>query len=134
MYRLLSNISSQQAKERWITTTVKLATLEMLLPTLAAAEDSSTDPARSTAGRPSRCLVTFSHHYVGFPQQRREKMDWILLVIIVGYSASDRAVNSATVPMATVERCNSAKDKLVNAIKVYDTPNYMIIAECLQSR
>jgi hypothetical protein len=47
MYRLLSNISSQQAKGRWIMTTVKLATLEMVLPTLAAVEDSSTDPARS---------------------------------------------------------------------------------------
>jgi len=61
-------------------------------------------------------------------------MDWILLVIIVGLSASDRAVNSATVPMATVERCNSARDKLVNAVKAYQSPNYTIIAECLQSR
>jgi len=61
-------------------------------------------------------------------------MDWILLVIIVGLSDSDRAVNSATVPMATVERCNSARDKMVNAIKVYNSPNFAIIAECLQSR
>jgi hypothetical protein len=36
--------------------------------------------------------------------------------------------------MATVERCNAARDKVLNAIKVYQTPNYAIIAECLQSR
>jgi hypothetical protein len=61
-------------------------------------------------------------------------MDWILLVIIVGTSMSDKAVNSATVPMATGERCNAAKDKLLNAIKVYQSPNYAVVAECLQSR
>ena len=61
-------------------------------------------------------------------------MDWILLVIIAGVSVSDRAVNSATVPMATAERCNSAKEKVINATKAYNSPNFVIIAECLQSR
>jgi len=61
-------------------------------------------------------------------------MDWILLVIIVGLSNSDSAVNSATVPMATAERCNSAKNQMVNSIKSYNSPNFAIIAECLQSR
>ena len=61
-------------------------------------------------------------------------MDWILLVIVAGTSMSDRAINSATVPMATVERCNAAKDKLTSAIKVYQSPNFVVIAECLQSR
>ena len=60
-------------------------------------------------------------------------MDWILLVIIAGASASG-TVNSTTVPMATAERCNAARDKLLNALKAYQTPNYAIIAECLQSR
>jgi hypothetical protein len=62
------------------------------------------------------------------------EMDWILLVIIVGLSNTDRAVNSATVPMATAERCNAAKDQMVNSIKVYNSPNFSIIAECLRSR
>jgi len=61
-------------------------------------------------------------------------MDWILLVIIVGLSNTDRAVNSATVPMATAERCNAAKDQMVNAIKIYNSPNFAILAECLRSR
>jgi hypothetical protein len=60
-------------------------------------------------------------------------MEWVLVVIIAGASASG-TVNSTTVPMATLERCNAAKDKLLNAIKVYQTPNYAIIIECLQSR
>jgi hypothetical protein len=60
-------------------------------------------------------------------------MEWILLVIIAGASASG-TVNSTTVPMATVEHCNAARDKLLNALKVYQSPNYAIIAECLQSR
>jgi hypothetical protein len=61
-------------------------------------------------------------------------MDWILLVIIVGLSNTDRAVNSATVPMATAERCNTAKDQMVNSIKAYNITNFSIIAECLRSR
>jgi len=60
-------------------------------------------------------------------------MDWILLVIIAGASASG-TVNSTTVPVATVERCNAARDKLLDALTVYQSPNYAIIAECLQSR
>ena len=61
-------------------------------------------------------------------------MEWILLVIIVGSSDSARAVNSAPVPMATLQLCNTARDKLLNSIKVYQSPNFQIIAECLQSR
>jgi hypothetical protein len=61
-------------------------------------------------------------------------MEWVLLVIIAGVPAPGAAINSTTVPMATAERCNAARDKLLNAIKVYQSPNYAVIAECLQSR
>lgn len=60
-------------------------------------------------------------------------MEWVLLVIIAGQSASGN-VNSTNVPMATLERCNAAKEKLMTSIKAYQSPNYTVIAECLQSR
>jgi hypothetical protein len=61
-------------------------------------------------------------------------MEWILLVIVAGSSQTGVAINSTNVPMANVERCNVARDKLLAAIKVYQSPTYVVIAECLQSR
>jgi len=61
-------------------------------------------------------------------------MEWVLLVIVAGTSPSAMAINSTTVPMATVERCNVAREKLLAAIKIYQSPNYAVVAECLQSR
>ena len=61
-------------------------------------------------------------------------MEWILLVIVAGTSQAGMAIHSTNVPMATVERCNVARDKLVAATKVYQSPNYAVVAECLQSR
>ena len=61
-------------------------------------------------------------------------MEWILLVIVAGTSQTGMAIHSTSVPMATVERCNVARDKLLAAIKIYQSPNYAVVAECLQSR
>jgi len=61
-------------------------------------------------------------------------MEWVLLVIVAGTSPTGMAINSANVPMATVERCNAAREKLLAAIKIYQSPNYAVVAECLQSR
>ena len=61
-------------------------------------------------------------------------MEWVLLVIVAGTSQTGMAINSTNVPMATVERCNAARDKLLTAIKAYQSPNYAVVAECLQSR
>lgn len=61
-------------------------------------------------------------------------MEWVLLIIVAGTSPSGMAINSSNVPMATMERCNAAKDKMLAAIKVYQSPNIAVVAECLQSR
>jgi hypothetical protein len=62
-------------------------------------------------------------------------MDWILFVVIASMSMSDnKAINSATVPMATLQLCNAAKAKLTEAYKTTQSPNFMFIGECLQAR
>jgi hypothetical protein len=61
-------------------------------------------------------------------------MEWILVIIVGGTTPTGMAINSTNVPMATVERCNAARDKMLTAIKAYQSPNYAVVAECLQSR
>jgi hypothetical protein len=38
-------------------------------------------------------------------------MNWMLFVVILSGSPSDKVINSTTVPMATEQLCNAAKDQ-----------------------
>jgi hypothetical protein len=42
-------------------------------------------------------------------------MDWVLFVVIVSTSMTDKAINSSNVPMATQQLCNAAKAQLIQA-------------------
>jgi hypothetical protein len=61
-------------------------------------------------------------------------MDWVLFVVIVSTSMTDKAINSSNVPMATQQLCNAAKAQLIQAYKETQSPNFMLYAECLQAR
>jgi hypothetical protein len=61
-------------------------------------------------------------------------MDWVLFVVIVSTSATDKAINSANVPMATQQLCYAAKAQLLQAYKEAQSPNFNFYAECLQAR
>lgn len=62
------------------------------------------------------------------------QMDWVLFVILASISGSEKNINSATVPMATEQLCNAAKEKLTEAYQKTQTPNYGLVAECLRAR
>ena len=61
-------------------------------------------------------------------------MDWVLFVVIVSTSITDKAINSSSVPMATQQLCNAAKAQLIQVYKETQSPNYTFYAECLQVR
>jgi hypothetical protein len=63
-----------------------------------------------------------------------KKMDWVLFVVIVSTSLTDKAINSSNVPMATQQLCNAAKAQLIQAYKETQSPNFVLYAECLQAR
>jgi hypothetical protein len=63
-----------------------------------------------------------------------KKMDWVLFVVIVSTSMTDKAINSSNVPMATQQLCNAAKAQLIQAYKETKSPNFNLYAECLQAR
>jgi hypothetical protein len=61
-------------------------------------------------------------------------MEWILFVVIASTGLSDnKAIHSSTMPVATLQLCNAAKDKLTEAYKQTQSPNFLFIGECLQS-
>jgi hypothetical protein len=61
-------------------------------------------------------------------------MDWVLFVVLASSSASDKVINATPVPMATEQRCNEAKDKLLESYRRTNTPNFLIVVECLRAR
>jgi hypothetical protein len=63
-----------------------------------------------------------------------KKMDWVLFIVIVSTSVSDKAINSSTVPIANQQLCNAAKTQLIQAYKETKSPNFILYAECLQAR
>jgi hypothetical protein len=60
-------------------------------------------------------------------------MNWLLFVVIAS-SLSDKVVNSATIPMATEQLCNSAKMKLTEDFERTRSPNFALATECLRTR
>jgi hypothetical protein len=63
-----------------------------------------------------------------------KKMDWVLFVVIVSTSMTDKAINSSNVPMATQQLCNAAKAQLLQTYKEARSPNFIFYAECLRAR
>jgi hypothetical protein len=61
-------------------------------------------------------------------------MNWVLFVILASTSGSEKVINSTAVPMATEQLCNAAKEKLTQAYRNTQTPNYALVAECLRAR
>ena len=61
-------------------------------------------------------------------------MNWVLFVILASTSGSEKTLNSTAVPMATEQLCNAAKEKLTQAYRNTQTPNYALLAECLKAR
>ena len=61
-------------------------------------------------------------------------MDWVLFVVLASASGSEKAINSTAVPMATEQLCNAAKEKLTQTYRNTQTPNYVLVTECLQAR
>jgi hypothetical protein len=62
-------------------------------------------------------------------------MDWILFVVIASTAMSDsKAVHTSAVPMANQQLCTAARDKLAEAYKKVQSPNFAFIGECLQAR
>ena len=61
-------------------------------------------------------------------------MNWVLFVILASISGSEKAINSTTVPMATEQLCNAAKAKLTQAYQKTQTPNWVLVTECLQAQ
>jgi hypothetical protein len=61
-------------------------------------------------------------------------MDWVLFVVIVSTSMTDKAINSSSVPMATQQLCKAAKAQLIQAYEESKSPNFNLYAECLRAR
>jgi hypothetical protein len=61
-------------------------------------------------------------------------MNWVLFVVLASSTASDKVINATPVPMATEQLCNEAKNKLMESYRRSNTPNYMIVIECLRAR
>lgn len=62
-------------------------------------------------------------------------MDWILFVVIASTALSDnKAVHTSAVPMASQQLCTAARDKLAEAYKKVQSPNFAFVGECLQAR
>jgi hypothetical protein len=61
-------------------------------------------------------------------------MDWVLFVVLASSTGTDKAINATPVPMATEQLCNEAKNKLMESYRRSNTPNYMIVIECLRAK
>ena len=61
--------------------------------------------------------------------RRTSSEDWVLFVVLASASGSEKAINSTAVPMATEQLCNAAKEKLTQAYRNTQTPNYVLVTE-----
>jgi len=61
-------------------------------------------------------------------------MNWVLYVVLASSTASDKAINATPVPMATEQLCNEAKNKLCESYRRSNTPNWIMVIECLRAR
>ena len=62
-------------------------------------------------------------------------MEWVLFFVLASdASGAGKVINSTAVPMATEQLCNAAKEKLIQAYRKTQTPNYLLVTECLQAR
>lgn len=61
-------------------------------------------------------------------------MNWVLFVVLATSMSTDKAINATPVPMATEQLCNDAKNKLMESYRRSNTPNYMIVIECLRAK
>jgi len=62
-------------------------------------------------------------------------VEWTHSAVIASTALSDnKAVITAAVPMASQELCTAARDKLAEAYKKVQSPNFAFIGECLQAR
>jgi hypothetical protein len=61
-------------------------------------------------------------------------MNWVLYVVLASSTASDKAINATPVPMATEQLCNDAKNKLFESYRRSNTPNFLMVIECLRAR
>jgi hypothetical protein len=55
-------------------------------------------------------------------------------VVLASSTASDKAINATPVPMATEQLCNDAKNKLFESYRRSNTPNFLMVIECLRAR
>jgi hypothetical protein len=69
-----------------------------------------------------------------FQSVESKQMNWVLFVILASISGSEKAINSTAVPMATEQLCNAAKAKLTQAYQKTQSPNYVLVIECLQAQ
>jgi hypothetical protein len=60
-------------------------------------------------------------------------MNWVLYVVLASSTASDKAINATPVPMATEQLCNDAKNKLLESYRRSNTPNFLMVIECLRA-
>jgi hypothetical protein len=63
-----------------------------------------------------------------------EQMDWVLLIVIASTTPPDKVINVTTVPIATEVLCNAARAKVIQAYKQTQSPDFLIVGECLQAR
>jgi len=57
-------------------------------------------------------------------------MNWVLFVVLATSTGSDKAINATPVPMATEQLCN----ELFESYRRTNTPNFVIVIECLKAR
>lgn len=61
-------------------------------------------------------------------------MDWMLVFIIASLTTTDKVVTPITVPMATEQLCNEGKARLTEAYMKTQSPNFLVVGECLKVR
>jgi hypothetical protein len=61
-------------------------------------------------------------------------MNWVLFVVLATSTSTDKAINATQVPVATEQLCNEAKNKLMESYRRSNTPNFLIVIECLKAR
>ena len=60
-------------------------------------------------------------------------MNWVLFFLIATVTPTDHFANSTTVPMATEELCNAAKAQLKQAYDTFQSPNTVVLIQCLKT-
>ena len=61
-------------------------------------------------------------------------MNWVLFVVLATSTSTDKAINATPVLVATEQLCNEAKNKLMESYRRSNTPNFLIVIECLKAR